>query len=93
MSVITLKVPNRAQMSYGLGIAFKYGVEVEVLPDLHIELTSGDEIRLDKLIQAFQGEVVSDQSRQFVRVDLPNHEAATRTVGTTGAGRSKRTLR
>ena len=41
--VITLQVPNTAQMGYGLGKCMQFGVEYEVLDNLQVELTSADE--------------------------------------------------
>ena len=75
MAVITLEVPSRAQMGYGLGKAIQYGVEYEILNDSQVELSSGDEIKLAKMMVAFQGKLVSAVNHKNVRVDLPKHEA------------------
>ena len=75
MAVITLEVPSRAQMGYGLGKAIQYGVEYVVLNDRQIELSSGDEMKLAKMMVAFQGKLVSSNIQKNVRVDLPKHEA------------------
>ena len=75
MSVLTLKVPSKAQMGYGLGKAIQYGVEYEVLNDLQVELTCGDEIKLAKMKVAFQGDIVSFVTQKNVRVEHPKHEA------------------
>jgi hypothetical protein len=75
MSVITLEVPSRAQMGYGLGKAIQYGVEYEVLNDHQIELSSGDNMKLAKMIVAFQGKLISSVVQKNVRVEHPRHEA------------------
>ena len=75
MAVITLQVPSRAQMGYGLGKAMQYGVEYEVLDNLQIELTSADEVKLAKMMVAFQGKIVDSVIQKNVRVDRPRHEA------------------
>jgi hypothetical protein len=75
MAVITLEVPNKAQMGYGLGKAIQYGVEYEVLNDKQIELTSSDEMRLAKMVVAFRAKVISFNNQKFVRVEHPKHEA------------------
>ncbi|CAB4185439.1 hypothetical protein UFOVP1119_51 [uncultured Caudovirales phage] len=74
MSVITLEVPSRAQMGYGLGKAMQFGVEYEVLSDSLVELTSADEMRLAKMIVAFQGKVVETSTTKPVQVSLPKPE-------------------
>ena len=74
MSVITLQVPSRAQMGYGLGKAMQFGVEYEVLSDSLVELTSADEMRLAKMIVAFQGKVVESSTTKTVQVSLPKPE-------------------
>jgi hypothetical protein len=75
MAVITLEVPSKAQMGYGLGKAIQYGVEYVVLNDNQIELSSGDEMKLAKMMVAFQGKLISSNIQKNVRVDLPKHEA------------------
>jgi uncharacterized protein YajQ (UPF0234 family) len=75
MAVITLQVPSRAQMGYGLGKAMQYGVEYEMLDNMQIELTSTDEMRLAKMIVAFQGKLIKSSITKNVRVDHPRHEA------------------
>jgi hypothetical protein len=75
MSVITLEVPSRAQMGYGLGKAIQYGVEYEVLNDHQVELSSGDNMKLAKMIVAFQGKLIESAIQKNVRVDHPRHEA------------------
>lgn len=75
MSVITLEVPSRAQMGYGIGKAIQYGVEYEVLSESQIELTSGDNMKLAKMMVAFQGSLVNSTISKVVRVDAPKHEA------------------
>lgn len=75
MAVITLEVPSRAQMGYGLGKAIQYGVEYELLGDREIELTCSDEIKLAKMMVAFQGKLKSAVNHKNVRVELPRHEA------------------
>jgi len=74
MAVITLEVPTRAQMGYGLGKAVQYGVEYEVLGDNLVELSSGDEMRLAKMIVAFQGKLVESSTTKSVQVSLPKPE-------------------
>ena len=74
MAVITLQVPSRAQMGYGLGKAMQFGVEYEVLSDSLVELTSADEMRLAKMIVAFQGKVVESSTTKTVQVSLPKPE-------------------
>ena len=75
MAVITLEVPSKAQMGYGIGKAIQFGVEYEVLSDKLIELTSGDEARLDRLAAAFGGGIVSKVTMKYVQTELPKHEA------------------
>jgi hypothetical protein len=75
MAVITLQVPTRAQMGYGLGKAMQFGVEYEVLDNLQVELTSADEMKLAKMMVAFQGKLVDTMIQKNVRVDQPRHEA------------------
>jgi hypothetical protein len=75
MAVITLQVPSKAQMGYGLGKAMQYGVEYEVLDNLQIELTSTDEMRLARMMVAFQGKLIESSVTKNVRVDHPRHEA------------------
>lgn len=75
MAVITLEVPSRAQMGYGLGKAIQYGVEYEVLSDHQVELTCSDEMKLAKMMVAFQGKLVSAVNHKNVRVEHPKHEA------------------
>jgi len=75
MAVITLQVPSRAQMGYGLGKAIQYGVEYEVLNDLQVELSSGDEMKLARMMVAFQGDLVSATNHKNVQVEMPKHEA------------------
>jgi hypothetical protein len=75
MAVITLQVPSRAQMGYGLGKAMQFGVEYEVLDNLQVELTSADELKLAKMMVAFQGKIVDSVIQKNVRVDHPRHES------------------
>ena len=76
MAVITLsEIPSRAQMGYGIGKAIQFGVEYEVISDNEIELNSGDEIKLAKMMVAFQGKLKSAVNHKNVRVELPRHEA------------------
>lgn len=75
MAVITLQVPTKAQMGYGLGKAMQFGVEYEVLDNLQVELTSADEMKLAKMMVAFQGKLVNTMIQKNVRVDQPRHEA------------------
>lgn len=75
MAVITLEVPSKAQMGYGLGKAIQFGVEYEVLDSNLVELTSGDEMKLAKMMVAFQGKLVNATIRKNVRVEHPKHEA------------------
>jgi hypothetical protein len=75
MSVITLEVPSRAQMGYGIGKAIQYGIEYEVLSESQIELTCGDNVKLAKMMVAFQGTLVNSAISKVVRVDAPKHEA------------------
>jgi hypothetical protein len=75
MAVITLEVPSNAQMGYGIGKAIQYGVEYEMLDGLQIELSSGDEMKLAKMMVAFRGKLISSSIKKNVRVDLPRHEA------------------
>jgi hypothetical protein len=75
MAVITLEVPTRAQMGYGIGKAIQLGVEYEVLSDSQIELTCGDEMKLAKMMVAFQGKLKSAVNHKNVMVDMPRHEA------------------
>ena len=75
MAVVTIEVPSRAQMGYGLGKAIQMGVEYEVLNDKQIELTSTDEMRLARTIVYFQGKILSAVNHKNVRVEHPKHEA------------------
>ena len=75
MAVITLEVPSKAQMGYGLGKAMQYGVEYEVLSENQIELSSGDEMKLARMMVAFQGKLIKSSITKNVRVDHPRHEA------------------
>jgi hypothetical protein len=75
MAVITLEVPSRAQMGYGLGKAIQYGVEYDVLDQNKIELTCADEMKLARMIVAFQGKVINASLTKNVQVGLPKHEA------------------
>lgn len=75
MAVITLSVPSRAQMGYGIGKAIQFGVEYEVVDANTIELNSGDEMKLAKMMVAFQGTLKSAESHKNVRVEHPRHEA------------------
>jgi hypothetical protein len=61
-------------MGYGLGKAMQFGVEYEVLGDNLVELTSADEMRLAKMIVAFQGKVVETSTTKPVQVSLPKPE-------------------
>jgi hypothetical protein len=61
-------------MGYGLGKAMQFGVEYEVLGDNLVELTSADEMRLAKMIVAFQGKVVESSTTKTVQVSLPKPE-------------------
>ena len=75
MAVITLQVPSKAQMGYGLCKAMPFGVEYEVLDNLQVELTSGDEMKLAKMMVAFQGQLLGSTIQKNVRVDHPKHQA------------------
>jgi len=72
--VITLQVPNPAQMGYGLGKCIQFGVEYEVLPNLQVQLTSADEIKLTKMCVAFMGKVLNVSQTVNVSGDLPKYE-------------------
>jgi len=72
--VITLQVPNNAQMGYGIGKCIQYGVEYNVLNDLQVELTSADEIKLTKMCVAFQGKLLDKKQTEYVSGDLPKFE-------------------
>lgn len=72
--VITLQVPNPAQMGYGLGKCMQFGVEYEVLPNLQVQLTSADEIKLTKMAVAFRGKLLNVSKTEYVTGDLPKHE-------------------
>lgn len=75
MAVITLEVPSRAQMGYGLGKAIQYGVEYDVINETQVELTCSDEMKLAKMMVAFQGKLINAVNHKNVRVDMPKHEA------------------
>ena len=75
MSVATIKVPSRSAMASGIGKAILYGIEYEMLPNMQVEITCADDVKLDKLIGIFQGEVVSKVTQKAIRPDLPKHEA------------------
>ena len=83
MAVITLQVPSRAQLGYGLGKAMQYGVEYEVLSDNQIELTCSDQMKLARMIVAFQGKLIESSITKNVRVDMPKHEAQVSNSGKT----------
>jgi hypothetical protein len=72
--VITLQVPTKAQMGYGLGKCIQYGVEYDVLDNLQVQLTSADEIKLTKMAVAFQGKLLDVRQTEYVSVDLPKYE-------------------
>lgn len=72
--VITLQVPNSAQMGYGLGKCMQFGVEYEVLPNLQVQLTSADEIKLTKMAVAFRGKLLNVSKTEYVTGDLPKYE-------------------
>jgi hypothetical protein len=74
MAVITLEVPSRAQMGYGIGKAIQYGVEYEVLSDYHVELSSGDEMKLAKMMVAFQGKLIKAANVVEITPELPRLE-------------------
>jgi hypothetical protein len=74
MAVITLQVPTQAQMGYGLGKAMQYGVEYEVLNDLQVELTCADEMKLAKMMVAFQGKIVNSSITKPIKGDVPKFE-------------------
>jgi pimeloyl-CoA synthetase len=75
MAVITLEVPSRAQMGYGLGKAIQFGVEYEIINDSTVELTSGDQMKLAKMMVAFQGKLLNSTIQKNVRVEMPKHQA------------------
>ena len=75
MAVITLEVPSKAQMGYGLGKAIQYGVEYEVINESTVELSCSDEMKLAKMMVAFRGTLKSATNHKNVRVDHPKHEA------------------
>jgi hypothetical protein len=75
MAVMTIKVPSRQLMARGIGQTILNGVEYEVLGDNLIELTSGDEARLERLAAAFGGGIVSKVTMKYVQTELPKHEA------------------
>jgi len=75
MAVITLDVPSKAQMGYGLGKAIQFGVEYDVIDESTVELTCSDEMKLAKMMVAFQGKLKSAVNHKNVRVELPKHEA------------------
>lgn len=75
MAVMQIKVPSRQLMAKGIGQTILNGVEYEVLNDNLIELTSGDEARLEKLAGYFGGEIVSKVTMKYVQTELPKHEA------------------
>ena len=75
MAVVTIEVPSKAQMGYGLGKAIQMGVEYEVINESQIELTATDEMRLARAIVAFQGKILSAVNHKNVRVEHPKHEA------------------
>jgi hypothetical protein len=62
-------------MGYGIGKAIQYGIEYEVLSESQIELTCGDNMKLAKMMVAFQGKLVNSTISKIVRVDAPKHEA------------------
>jgi hypothetical protein len=62
-------------MGYGIGKAIQYGIEYEVLSESQIELTCGDNVKLAKMMVAFQGTLVNSAISKVVRVDAPKHEA------------------
>jgi len=72
--VITLQVPSKAQMGYGLGKCIQYGVEYDMLGDLQVQLTSADEIKLTKMAVAFQGKLLDVKQTEYVSGDLPKYE-------------------
>jgi hypothetical protein len=72
--VVTLQVPNPAQMGYGLGKCMQFGVEYEVLDNLQVQLTSADEIKLTKMCVAFQGKLLNVSKTTYVPGDLPKYE-------------------
>lgn len=72
--VITLQVPSKAQMGYGLGKCIQYGVEYDVLDNLQVQLTSSDEIKLTKMAVAFRGKVLDVKQTEYVSGDIPKFE-------------------
>jgi hypothetical protein len=61
-------------MGYGLGKCIQFGVEYEVLPNLQVQLTSADEIKLTKMCVAFMGKVLNVSQTVNVSGDLPKYE-------------------
>ena len=72
--VITLEVPNNAQMGYGIGKCIQYGVEYNILNHNQIELTSADEIKLTKMAVAFRGKLLNVNKVVAVSGDIPKRE-------------------
>ena len=70
-----LRVPNRAQMAYGIGQSIQSGIEYEIKGVNVIELTCSDIMKLARMKVAFQGELMSISLSINVRVELPKYEA------------------
>lgn len=73
MSVALISVPSRADMARGVGQCILHGVEYNISGD-RVELTSADEIRLDKMIGYFNGHIIDRQNVVEITPELSRRE-------------------
>lgn len=74
MAVALIQVPSRARMANGISKAITAGVEYELLENMQVEVTCADELKLAKIITAFDGKILQAWITKSVTPELPRHD-------------------
>ena len=74
MAVALIKVPTPQRMANGISKCLSAGIEYEMAGDMEVEITCADELKLAKIITAFQGKILKAWAVKPVTPDLPRHD-------------------
>jgi len=75
MAVALIQVPSDARMANGISKCLTAGIEYEMAGDMKVEITCADEMKLARIITAFQGKILGAWLVKPVTPNLPRHES------------------
>jgi hypothetical protein len=74
MAIATILVPSPARMANGISKCLTAGIEYEIVGEMKVEITCADEMKLARIITAFQGKILSAVNQKEVNHTVPKHE-------------------